>query len=307
MKEAYYFSHDANAVRDPKIIKLLSKYGWAGYGMFWALIEMLHEQSGKIKFEDNLEVFSWSLKISSEEAFEFIKFLQTIELLVLDDEGYLYSKRLLQSIEKVSELKEKKQLAGKKSGEARRAKAQQKVEQDEADDDQDLNYDLTEVEHIRNGNGTDAEQVFNTSGTKTNKGKEKKGKEIKEKENIISSPQKSAISEEGQKFAQYFRTLLPPTQKITDADFRNWGDTFDKLIRIDKRPRDEIYQIAEWARKDSFWGEKGNFLSACKLRNKSKDGVMYYDIFLQKFKQERRLNGSGKAKVQRPAWITAEE
>jgi hypothetical protein len=305
MKEAYYFSHDANAVRDPKIIKLLSKYGWAGYGMFWALIEMLHEQSGKIKFEDNLEVFSWSLKISSEEAFDFIKFLQTIELLVLDDEGFLYSKRLLQSIEKVSELKEKKQLAGKKSGEVRRKKALEKAEQDESDDEQDISDDSSEEEHNRNGNGTDDEQVFNTSGTEMNKGKEKKGKE--KKENIISSPQKSSISEEGLEFARYFRTLLPPTQKITDADLRNWGDTFDKLIRIDKRPRDEIYQIAEWARKDSFWGEKGNFLSACKLRNKSKDGVMYYDIFLQKFKQERRLNGSGKAQVQRPAWITAEE
>ncbi len=83
----------------------------------------------------------------------------------------------------------------------------------------------------------------------------------------------------------FFRGLLPPTQKVTDSDLKNWGDTFDKHIRIDKRSRDEIYLLTEWARNDTFWGV--NFLSACKLRNKSKDGVIYYDVFLQKFNQER--------------------
>jgi hypothetical protein len=45
MKEAYYFSHDSNARNDPKIIKLRIKLGWQGYGIFWALIEMLRDQN----------------------------------------------------------------------------------------------------------------------------------------------------------------------------------------------------------------------------------------------------------------------
>ena len=43
MKEAYYFSHDANARKDPKIMKLIMAHGMEGYGIYWSLIEMLRE------------------------------------------------------------------------------------------------------------------------------------------------------------------------------------------------------------------------------------------------------------------------
>ena len=168
----------------------------------------------------------------------------------------------------------------------------------------------TQIEQCSNDVPTQVEQCFNGVSTKSNKLKESKGKEIKEKEIFTSSsPPKSEILEEGEKFAKYFKGLLPPTQKVSDADLKNWGDTFDKLVRIDKRPREEIYRVTEWARKDSFWGELGNFLSACKLRSKSRDGVMYYDIFLQKYLKERsKSNGTANGQqVQRPAWITAKE
>ena len=44
-KDAYYFSHDANARSDPKILRLLSVYGMEGYGRYWVLVEMMREQS----------------------------------------------------------------------------------------------------------------------------------------------------------------------------------------------------------------------------------------------------------------------
>lgn len=44
-KEAYYFSHDANAKDDPKILQLRMELGWEGYGLFWALIELLRNES----------------------------------------------------------------------------------------------------------------------------------------------------------------------------------------------------------------------------------------------------------------------
>lgn len=119
----------------------------------------------------------------------------------------------------------------------------------------------------------------------------------------ISSPPEPPVSEEGEKFALFFKNLLPPTQKITKANLTAWALTFDKLIR-DKRPKEEIYQVTEWARKDPFWGEQGNFLSASKLQKKNKDGVLYYDVFLQKFKQSCKSNGTTKQQVKRPYWIT---
>ncbi len=44
-KDAYYFSHDANARNDLKISAMISKYGMAGYGQYWIIIEVLRESS----------------------------------------------------------------------------------------------------------------------------------------------------------------------------------------------------------------------------------------------------------------------
>lgn len=44
-KEAYYFPHDSNAQQDEKILALRMKFGWEGYGIYWALIEILRDAS----------------------------------------------------------------------------------------------------------------------------------------------------------------------------------------------------------------------------------------------------------------------
>jgi hypothetical protein len=100
---------------------------------------------------------------------------------------------------------------------------------------------------------------------------------------------KLEISEDGLKFANWFKGLLPKTQKITDADIKSWGKTFDQLVRIDKRDRSEICAVVKWARKDDFWQKQ--FLSANKLRTKDKTGTLYYDVFLNhmKIKKETQL------------------
>ena len=42
-KDAFYFSHDSNARHDDKILSLRLAHGWEGYGIFWAIIEMLRD------------------------------------------------------------------------------------------------------------------------------------------------------------------------------------------------------------------------------------------------------------------------
>lgn len=46
IKKTFYFSHDYNARNDEKIIRLISKEGWQGYGIYWAIIEKLYEADG---------------------------------------------------------------------------------------------------------------------------------------------------------------------------------------------------------------------------------------------------------------------
>lgn len=106
------------------------------------------------------------------------------------------------------------------------------------------------------------------------------GKECKKSKSHSSKP---SVSEEGQLFAKWFRLLLKETgddQTITTDQLKLWGTTYDALIRIDKRTKDQVKRVCTWARNDDFWREQ--FQSAAKLRRKDKDGVKYFDKFLTK-------------------------
>lgn len=340
MKDAYYFSHDTNARNDEKILCLRADYGMAGYGAFWILIEMMFENHDTQLSHKRVKGIAYSLNMEVELLTNIINSCVEYGLFVSDGENF-WSESLRKRKGTYINKREKKVEAGLKSAEARRQKSLENSKQTTNVTEQksnlvQANSNHTQISFEQNNNSFDpeyeqnsntfdpeyelnsntfnpefeqnlnsVETKFNTEPTKSNKLKEIKVKEIKEKEKIIySSPSKSPISKEGIDFANFFKDLLPPTQKITETDLKNWADTFDKLVRLDNRPKDEIYQVTEWARKDSFWGEQGNFLSACKLRNKSKDGVLYYDMFLQKFKQRNKFNEENTVQtIERPAWI----
>lgn len=316
MKEAYYFSHDTNARNDEKILCLRADYGITGYGAFWILIEMMFENQDTQLSHKHVKGIAYSLNMEVELLTNIINSCVEYGLFVSDGDNF-WSESLRTRKGTYINKREKKVEAGLKSAEARRLKALENSEQtsDFAVQDSNLaqtngNYAKALLEQNSNTSDVMFEQNLNSVPTELNSEptKSNKLKEIKVKEIFNSSPPKSEISEEGKEYANFFKGLLPPTQKVTEADLKNWADTFDKLVRIDKRSRDEVYQVTEWARKDSFWGEQGNFLSACKLRNKSKDGVLYYDMFLQKFKQRSKSNGTSQGQqVQRPDWVKAKE
>lgn len=44
MKDAYYFPHDSNAKDDPKCVLMIEQMGLEAYGIYWVLIETLREQ-----------------------------------------------------------------------------------------------------------------------------------------------------------------------------------------------------------------------------------------------------------------------
>lgn len=47
-KDTFYFSHDYTARTDPKIKQLLVKYGYLGYGVFWAIVEDLYNNANAL-------------------------------------------------------------------------------------------------------------------------------------------------------------------------------------------------------------------------------------------------------------------
>lgn len=299
MKEAYYFSHDSNARNDKKILKLRSKLGFEGYGIFWALIEMLRDEDD---YRLNLDYETISYGLNNADIIIVKSVIEDFGLFVIED-GVFYSNRLIRSMEEKAELSEKRRQS--------RINYLQKLEKATTNIEQNNNKSATNGITKNGSTPTNIEQIIDIE----RKGKEKKGKEKKENNNLpeieisgeeknngfndLEPPEDKFVSLEGKDYAKYFKTLLPESQKVTNSDLINWAKTFDDLMKIDCRSPDEIYKVSEWARKDEFW--ESNFLSARKLRNKDKNGVMYYDIFLKKMNNGVNLNG--KPKLIKPEWL----
>lgn len=91
---AYYFKHDDNARRDPKITRLLRIRGMKGYGIYWALIEILHEQNGQLSLKEISDI-AFELREDEENILSVIK---EFGLFVIQDE-YIGNTRVSESLE----------------------------------------------------------------------------------------------------------------------------------------------------------------------------------------------------------------
>lgn len=68
MKDTRYFQHDYNAQHDPKIVRLLQKVGWEGYGLYWAVVEDLYNNGGKIPCDLGVLAYKYRAKEESIKA-----------------------------------------------------------------------------------------------------------------------------------------------------------------------------------------------------------------------------------------------
>ena len=107
-----YFSHDYNARSDKKILALRSKYGWEGYGMFWALIEFIAEHNGKIEQSD-AGAIAVELQCKEEFVFEFISFCISKSLLK-EKNGVVYSERMINNLKLREAVSKKRKKAAEK-------------------------------------------------------------------------------------------------------------------------------------------------------------------------------------------------
>ena len=105
------------------------------------------------------------------------------------------------------------------------------------------------------------------------------------------TPKKESVSPEGTTFAHWFRDTLPEKTNMPDRWEKSFAQTYDDLVRLDGRDGAEIRRVCQWARNDSFWSS--NFQSPAKLRKRNKDGIQYYDVFLEKAHQVKRAVQKG--------------
>lgn len=111
-KDAYYFSHDANARNDVKILRLRRQLGLEGYAIYFCIIEMLREQAKHRLSLASVPDIAFDLHTSEEKIKVVINNFELFEI----QENELFSIRLLSSMEAFNELKAKLSEAGKKGG-----------------------------------------------------------------------------------------------------------------------------------------------------------------------------------------------
>lgn len=110
---SFYFQHDNTAFSDEKILDLRSSLGIEGYGIYWALIELLHQNNGKMQLLSKRLAFA--IQVNEQNLMSVIN---DFNLFIVED-GYFYSKRLLDQIQYRAEIIEKRSIAGKSGANAK--------------------------------------------------------------------------------------------------------------------------------------------------------------------------------------------
>jgi hypothetical protein len=91
METMNYFQHDYRSRLDKKLLKIRRKHGMSGFGVYWALVEMLHEGSGFIEMD--VETIAYELQCDEE----IIK--DVIELCFEYFEGNVTCNRVIENLE----------------------------------------------------------------------------------------------------------------------------------------------------------------------------------------------------------------
>ena len=92
-----YFNHDSTARTDIRIIKLRSQLGYEGYGIFWAVLELLFSEENKI-CTSQYDIIAYGLQCNPSILKQVI---EDFDLFVTED-GCFYSRRLNNHIEDIN-------------------------------------------------------------------------------------------------------------------------------------------------------------------------------------------------------------
>lgn len=119
-RESIYFSHDADAMNDPKCMLLISQMGMEGYGAFWALVELLRVQP---EYKMSLELIpAIALRLQISEV-KLKTVISAYGLFCVTDDCFFFSQSLRNRMQLMMDKKQQQILAGIKSGQVRKMKA----------------------------------------------------------------------------------------------------------------------------------------------------------------------------------------
>ena len=208
MKDAPYFSHDANARNDPKMSALKLKYKASGIGMYWIFIEILREQENFKYFIDNdiiWESLADEFMTTPERAKNFIEECICKFKLLKTDGQYIWSDSLTKRMQKMIDSRVKRSAAGIKGMKNR----------------------WGNKSNTNNNIITELYQSVNSDITK-----DSKVKESKVKDNIQEDDEERAREGKLFKFYQENIGLITPHQSEIISQYLDDGVEVDLIIEV---------------------------------------------------------------------------
>jgi hypothetical protein len=189
-KDTFYFTHDYNARGDEKIKLLLKKHGLLGYGLYWAIVEDLYNNSNALRLD--YESIAYDLRTDEELVRSVINDFGLFEI----NEELFGSA----SIERRINHRNEKAIKAKESASLRWNKMRSQYDNHTNVSKNDANVMRTHYENDANAlkndaNASDSDTIAmrtheesirsqydrNANASKNDAIKERKGKEIKER------------------------------------------------------------------------------------------------------------------------------
>jgi len=131
-----YFQHDYRAYEDLKMVACISEYGGEGYGFFWRIIEMLHQENEhKLPLKGYVYLaIAKQMLANAEQIEKFVKNCINEYELFRSDGDYFWSDRVFANIDKRNEISLKRSESGRlgaiakqSSANAEQTKAKKKI------------------------------------------------------------------------------------------------------------------------------------------------------------------------------------
>lgn len=111
-----YFSHDANARNDAKIVNLRMALGAEGYGIYFMLLERMREDANYMSVKD-YNMVAFDLRV---DASKVKKVVEEFGLFVFTEDGkYFYSDSFLRRMNMKDEKRRRRSEAGRRGAEQR--------------------------------------------------------------------------------------------------------------------------------------------------------------------------------------------
>ena len=239
-----YFPHDANSMNDPKCMLLINQLGMEGYGIFWALIEILRTQNEYKLPIEIIPALAIRFNISQVKVETVIR---NYGLFICDDCGFFYSSSLINRMDQMESVRKKKILGGIKSGEARRAKAL-----------------MLKNEQCSNSVQTQVEQSLNTNRTQVNYLKKDINTNIEYKNKKEEKNMGASNDATSSRMKSFYLDVYSFNNLYDDSMLHKFYDYWSELDSKGKKMKFELNKTWETEKRLRTWASKAKEFSSSK-------------------------------------------